>query len=178
MNKPTSVAGQRLLAFIIDSLVISAVVVVLWLILTDKVPKESVAPSSGGFDIGDKRWAFTEDSPGKRTLWAVLSLLAMIVVSIVLPGLKGTSPGRAAAGIRLVGAEGRPPGIGRALVRWVFWIADLFPWLVPLVGWIMVLATNHNQRVGDMVARTYTVKKEHAGDPAPAGSDVRWNASI
>ena len=165
MNKPTSVAGQRFLAYIIDSLVISAAIVIFWLLLTDKLPKDTIDPSSGGFDIGDKRYAFSEENGGKRTLWAILSLATVVVVSIVIPGIKGSSPGRAAAGIRLVDAQGRPPGVLRSFLRWVLWIVDQFPYFVPLVGWICVLATKKNQRVGDMAAKTYTVKKEFAGQP-------------
>jgi uncharacterized RDD family membrane protein YckC len=165
MQKPTSVAGQRFASYLIDYLVIAAAVAIFWLLLTDKIPKDQVAPDSGGFDIGDKRYAFSEENAGKRTLWLLLSIGAVAVVSIVLPGLKGTSPGRAATGIRLVDAEGRPPGILRALGRWVLWVVDAFPWFVPLVGWICVLATEKNQRVGDMATNTYTVKKEFAGQP-------------
>lgn len=164
-RKPTSVAGQRFAAYIVDSLIISVAVALFWLLLTDKVPKETVDPSSGGIDIGDKRYAFTNDHSAKRTLWVVLSIATALVVSVVIPGLKGSSAGRALAGVRLVDGQGRPPGIGRAAVRWVLWIVDQFPYFVPLVGWICVLATARNQRVGDMAASTYTVRREAAGQP-------------
>jgi uncharacterized RDD family membrane protein YckC len=165
MQKPTSVAGQRFASYIVDSLVISLAIAIFWLLLTDKIPKDQVAPDSGGFDIGDQRYAFSEENAGNRTLWTILSIATVAVVSIVLPGIKGTSPGRALTGIRVVDAEGRPPGILRAFGRWVFWVVDHFPWFVPLVGWICVLASDKNQRVGDMVTKTYTVKKELAGQP-------------
>jgi len=179
-QKPTSVAAQRFAAYVIDSLIISAAIAIFWLLLTDKVPKESIDPSSGGLDVGDKRYAFTEEHAAKRTLWLLLSIATAIAVSIVIPGIKGSSPGRAAAGIRLVGRDGRPPGVGRAALRWVLWIVDQFPYFIPLVGWICVLTTRGNQRVGDMVATTYTVRKEAAGqpvEPGPAAGAVAYGAA-
>ena len=174
MQKPTAVAGQRFVAFLIDTLVICAVIALLWLLFTEKLPKDQVAPDSGGFDIGDKRYAFSEESSGKRTLWALLSIATVIGVSIVSPALTGSSPGRAAAGIRVVDADGRKPGFLKALVRWLLWIVDgFFFWAV---GGIMVLATKFNQRLGDMATKTYTVKKEHAGQPLQLGGGAAATA--
>ena len=165
MPKPTAVAGQRFLAYVIDTLIISAIIAVLWLLLTDKLPKETIDPSSGGFDIGDKRYAFSDDHAWKRSVWAVGSIAAVLVVSILVPAIKGSSPGRAAAGIRLVNGQGQAPGIGRAFLRWVAWLIDQFPYFIPLVGPILTLASGNNQRLGDMLAGTYTVRREAAGHP-------------
>jgi uncharacterized RDD family membrane protein YckC len=167
VSKPTAVAGRRFASFLVDALVICAAVALLWLLLTDKVSREGIDPSSGGFDIGGKRYAFTEEHSGKRTLWLILSIAAVLVVSIVIPAISGSSLGRAVAGIRTVDAQGRPPGFGRALVRWLLWIVDgFFFWLV---GGVLVLVTEKNQRVGDMAAGTYTVRKEQAGQPLQLG---------
>jgi len=161
-QKPTAVAAQRLVAFLIDTLLICAVIVVLWLLLVDKLPKDQVI-GDAGFDIGDKRYAFTEDNSGKQTLWFLLSGLTAFIVSVVLPSFSGSSPGRAVAGIRVVDQQGRPPGFVKSLVRWLLWIVDsFFFWAV---GGILVLANGKNQRLGDMAANTYTVKKELAGQP-------------
>jgi hypothetical protein len=142
--------------------------VLFWLLLTDKVSKSGIDPSSGGFDIGDKRYAFSEEHAGKRTLWLILSIASVAIVSIVIPAISGSSPGRALAGIRVVDREGRSPGFGRALVRWLLWIVDgFFFWLV---GGVLVLVTEKNQRLGDMVAGTYTVPKGLAGQPLPLES--------
>lgn len=161
-QKPTAVAGQRLVAFLIDTLLIFLIIAVLWLILVDKLPKDQVI-GDAGFDIGDKRYAFTEGNSGKQTAWILLAGLTAFVISVLVPSFKGSSPGRAVAGIRVVDGEGRPPGFGKSLVRWLLWIVDgFFFWAV---GGIMVLVTGKNQRLGDMLTKTYTVKKEHAGQP-------------
>lgn len=169
MPKPTAVAGQRFVAFLIDTLLICALIALFWLLLVDKLPKDQVV-GDAGFDIGDKRYAFTEGNQGKQALWFVLSIASAIGVSVVWPALTGSSPGRAIAGIRTVDANGRRPGFGKAFVRWLLWIVDgILFWAV---GGIMVLATEFNQRLGDMAAKTYTVKKEHAGQPLQLGQQA------
>jgi uncharacterized RDD family membrane protein YckC len=161
-QKPTAVAGQRLVAFLIDALLISAIVVVFWLLLVDKLPKDQVV-GDAGFEIGDKRYAFTEENSGKQTLWFLIVGLTAFLLSVVVPSFAGSSPGRAVAGIRVVDEQGRPPGFVKSLVRWLLWIVDgFFFWAV---GGILVLATGKNQRLGDMASNTYTVKKELAGQP-------------
>jgi uncharacterized RDD family membrane protein YckC len=162
LSKPTAVPAQRFVAFLIDTLVISALIVVLWLLLVDKLPKDQVI-GDAGFDIGDKRYAFTEENSEKQTLWLLLSGLVAFVYSVLVPAFSGSSLGRAVAGIRVVDDQGRPPGFARSLVRWFLWIVDgFFFWAV---GGILVLVNSRNQRVGDMVAKTYTVKKDLAGQP-------------
>jgi uncharacterized RDD family membrane protein YckC len=162
MQKPTAIPAQRFVAFLVDTLLICAVIVVLWLLLVDKLPKDQVV-GDAGFDIGDKRYAFTEENSEKQTLWFLLSGLVAFVLSVVVPALSGSSAGRAVAGIRVVDDQGRPPGFVKSLVRWLLWIVDsFFFWAV---GGILVLANGKNQRLGDMAANTYTVKKELAGQP-------------
>ncbi len=162
MQKPTAVPAQRFIAFLVDTLLICVIIAVFWLIMVDKLPKDQVI-GDAGFDIGDKRYAFTEANSGKQTAWLLISGLVAFVVSVVVPAFTGSSPGRAVAGIRVVDDQGRPPGFLKSLVRWLLWIIDgFFFWLV---GAILVLATKKNQRLGDMATNTYTVKKELAGQP-------------
>jgi uncharacterized RDD family membrane protein YckC len=164
MQKPTAVPAQRFVAFLVDTLLICAIIAIFWLILVDKLPKDQVI-GDAGFDIGDKRYAFTEGNSGKQTAWLLISGLVAFVISVVVPAFTGSSPGRAVAGIRVVDEQGRPPGFGKSLVRWLLWIVDgFFFWLV---GGVLVLATKRNQRLGDMATKTYTVKKELAGQPIP-----------
>jgi uncharacterized RDD family membrane protein YckC len=162
LQKPTAVPAQRFVAFLVDTLLICAIIAIFWLIMVDKLPKDQVI-GDAGFDIGDKRYAFTEANSGKQTAWLLISGLVAFVVSVVVPAFTGSSPGRAVAGIRVVDDQGRPPGFLKSLVRWLLWIVDgFFFWLV---GGILVLATKKNQRLGDMATNTYTVKKELAGQP-------------
>jgi hypothetical protein len=68
-------------------------------------------------------------------------------------------------GIRTVRDDGRPPGLLKALVRWLLWIVDGFPYVLPLVGFITALTTVGHRRVGDMAAGTYVVRSSAAGSP-------------
>ncbi|MBV9212992.1 MAG: RDD family protein, partial [Actinobacteria bacterium] len=161
IERPTRVVGRRVIAYIIDLVILGAIDAALWLALTSSKPK---ATSTGGLVIGNTRHGFT--SSGNRTLWFVLIAVTALLLFVVLPGLRGWSPGKLLVGIRLVNAEGVPPGILRSLLREVLWIVDGFPgYGLPLVGFITALATKANQRVGDLVARTYVVRAGAAGRP-------------
>jgi uncharacterized RDD family membrane protein YckC len=162
-DQPTRVVGRRVAAFLIDTVVLWVIVAVLWILFTDRLDADTT--TGGGIVIGDTRYGFHEDSGGKRGVWALLSILAGILIFVVLPGLRGTSPGRALTKIRLVGRDGGNPGVGRAFLRYLLWIVDSFPYFAPLVGFVLILTNKANQRLGDMVAGTYTVRAEAAGQP-------------
>ena len=167
--KPTSVVGQRVLAFVIDFLIWAAIVVVFWLLLTEKFDKSTIAPESGGFDIGDKRYAFEEGS-SNRGLWTLITLLSGLAIFVVWPAINGASPGRLATRIRVVDRQGKAPG-ARMLPRVIVApIVDWFPWFFPIVAIVTMLVTDRNQRVSDKVSGTYTVRKDAAGQPLGAGA--------
>jgi uncharacterized RDD family membrane protein YckC len=170
MQKPTQVVGKRVAAFIIDALVSAAISVVAWFALTTQVSGK--CPSGGGgFTIGDNCRGFVVGQSGKQTAWYAIIFAGWLVIYVILPGLKGTSPGKALMGIRLVNAEGQPPGVLRAFLRYILLIVDEFPYILPmLTGFIVALNSERNQRVGDMAAGTFVVDKNAAG--APAGQVV------
>ena len=161
MKKPTAVAGQRLLAFLIDALLIC---------LVDRgrlaapggQAAEGAGDRSGGFDIGDKRYALHRGEPrASETLRGSSSRSPPSSSSRSSSrGSRAASPGRALAGIRVVErARASAPGVRQAVVRWLLWIVD---------GFVLLGRRRHpacsprskNQRVGDMVAKTYTVAKD------------------
>ncbi|MEA2471942.1 MAG: hypothetical protein QOE38_2941 [Thermoleophilaceae bacterium] len=166
MQKPTQVVGKRVAAFIIDALVSAAISVAAWFALTTQVSGK--CPSGGGgFTIGDNCRGFVVGQSGKQTAWYAIVFAGWLVIYVILPGLKGTSPGKALLGIRLVNAEGRPPGVLRAFLRYILLIVDEFPYILPmLTGFIVALNSERNQRVGDMAAGTFVVDKNAAGSPA------------
>lgn len=92
--------------------------------------------------------------------------------------MQGRTPGKRAAGIRIVTAEGRAPGAGRLLVRNLFRIIDFLPGFYAL-GFGLVLLTPRGTRLGDLTAGTLLVHERGAGarrfrlDLAdPSGLDV------
>jgi uncharacterized RDD family membrane protein YckC len=169
MQKPTQVVGRRVAAFVIDFLIFAVIVALSWYVLTKDVSSGSCI--GGGIELGGKCRGFVASESSHRTIWLLILALAWITIWMVLPGLRGSSPGHAVLGLKIVDREGRVPGIGRGIVRGFFlWLID-----VSIIGLIVALATQQNQRVGDLVGGTYVVDKNYQGaveqaQPAPLGA--------
>ena len=162
-GSPTKVVGRRVGGFLIDSLVFIALGAIAWFALTDRLDADT--SSGGGFVIGHTRYAFTSSS--NRGIWIAIVILLLLAIFVVMTGLRGTSPGKLATGIRTVRADGAPPGLGRGALRSaVGLVADGFPYFLPgLTGLVLALSSKDNQRVGDRAAGTWVVRAEVAGRP-------------
>jgi uncharacterized RDD family membrane protein YckC len=173
----TKVVGRRVVALIIDLLLISAVNLAIFFAFA-KDPVEGVTSGDlnldstiyGNFTIGDQTYSVYG---GRAAAYFVITLAISIGYFVVLQGLKGVTLGKAMLGIRVVkdDGSGRPPGIGRAFGRWFLWIADAFPYFIPyLLGFIVAMVNKQNKRVGDMAAGTLVVDKNTvaAGGPGTA----------
>jgi uncharacterized RDD family membrane protein YckC len=175
MQSPTNVVGKRVGAFVIDSLLSFAVTAIAWFALTTSIPIECPT-DGGGITIGGKCRGFLVGQEGNQTAWYLISFAAALIIFVILPGLKGVSPGKALLGIKLVNQEGRPPGVLRAFLRYILWIVDAFPYIIPyLVGFITALNGQRNQRVGDMAANTFVVDKSYEG-PVPTPEQLTGGA--
>lgn len=141
--KPTDVIGERVGAFVID--------LVLWAGLWAAVLVAGEALGGGG--------AIT-------LVWLTYALAGVAYWS-VLPGLTGWTLGKRVLGLRVVRTDGTcPAGVGRNFLRQLGWIADAFPYFPPyLTGFVLVVATERRQRVGDLIADTLVVRAESAGQP-------------
>jgi len=84
---------------------------------------------------------------------AAIYFLYHPVLEIVL---RGRTPGKRMAGLRIVTREGSAPGIGALLVRNVFRLIDSFPG-VYCVGLVATLVTRDSLRLGDLAAGTLLV---------------------
>lgn len=120
----------------------------------------------GGFcfnlaDVDDRVY-FTDSVSAAPSVYYWGGTLAMLVI---LQGLSGWTIGKLLTGVRAVREDGRPPGLAKAFVRWLLWIVDAFPYFVPLLGPIVALTTQGHRRVGDMVAKTFVVRRSAAGSP-------------
>jgi uncharacterized RDD family membrane protein YckC len=163
---PTDVVGRRVAAWIIDLISYLAVVAISWFALTTKVSGECVA---GGVTIGGDCHGFEEGSAG-RGVWFLIVIAAAIVIYWLLPALKGTSPGHAAMGLKIIARDGGVPGLGRGLGRWLLRIVDDFPYFLPgLVGFIAAITDkDQHRRIGDRAAGTLVVHKRASGAAAGA----------
>lgn len=70
--------------------------------------------------------------------------------------MRGRTPGKRMAGVRIVSRTGDIPGVGALLLRNVFRLIDSLPGLY-LVGLGSVMLTKHNVRIGDLAAGTLLV---------------------
>jgi uncharacterized RDD family membrane protein YckC len=77
--------------------------------------------------------------------------------------MRGSTPGKRAAGVRIVARDGGPPGAGALLVRNVFRLIDSLPVLYG-VGLTLMVLTRDSLRCGDMAAGTLLVYERSAAD--------------
>ena len=99
---------------------------------------------------------------------AVVYLLYHPVLEVVM---RGRTPGKRIAGVRLVTREGDIPGIGALLLRNAFRVLDSLPG-VYLVGLVTVIFTQHHVRVGDLAAGTLLILDHDGGTAAFAVSST------
>jgi uncharacterized RDD family membrane protein YckC len=84
--------------------------------------------------------------------------------------MRGSTPGKRMAGVRLVARDGAAPSAGALLTRNVFRLIDSLP-LCYGVGLISVVLTRDHLRIGDMAAGTLLVfERAEARLPASAGT--------
>lgn len=166
---PTRVVGRRVGAFLVDLLITTVVNTGIFFALAEKRPAPyDEGPDSpdvfGQFTVNDDVWVV---EGGNAALYYTLVIGFGLLWWVILPGLKGWTPGKRLLGIRVVDENGHcPAGIWRNLVRQLMWVADAFPYLIPyLTGFIVALSSPGQRRVGDMVAGTYVVRADAVGGP-------------
>lgn len=133
MGTEGDVIGKRLLAFLLDTVIMSVLAGVLVGI---------------GFAMGD-------------TIGILFTLLATAVLlgyKFVLEGLYGHTPGKYILGLVVVKSDGSNISIGSSLIRNLLLIVDNLP-TAYLVGLALIFFTDKNQRVGDLAADTVVVAR-------------------
>lgn len=167
-SDPTNVIFRRVVAFIIDSIAILAIDVGIFFLLAKKTSEKPTASVTVDIYSGDTHYVL---SGGKAGLFYAITVGVGLIYFVVIQGRTGATLGKARLGIRVVVADGGVPGMWRAFVRGFLWIIDgLFFYLV---GLITAIVSKRHQRVGDMVASTYVVRRDAAGRPVPvAGQPI------
>lgn len=158
---PTRVIGRRVGAWLLDQLLASVVVLGLGAMLGVRFVSQTGTNSRGQTVVTGSQLS---GSPGAFAALAVVSFLYAVITQVVLVAQYGWSPGKLLVGLRVVGWDGRPPGVGKALVRglvnWVgSWLSCL--WYLPAFG-IMNVTKGHRQPA-DMAANTYVIDGFYLG---------------
>lgn len=134
------VTGGRVLATLVDAVLFIMLQVVLGLLL-------------GGASAGDGGAGVSLNG-----LSALVFFALIFGYDIFMEGRFGQTVGKMLLGIKVVReSDGNVPGYGGAALRTVLRIVDGF--LAYLVGLIVVLVSDKNQRLRDMSAHTLVVRK-------------------
>jgi len=104
-------------------------------------------------------------SPGSGYfLWVVLPAIGIYLFyhPVLEVLMRGSTPGKRMAGVRIVTRTGDIPGMGALLIRNVFRLIDSLPF-VYLVGLATTMFTEQHVRLGDIAAGTLLIleNKEH-----------------
>jgi uncharacterized RDD family membrane protein YckC len=83
--------------------------------------------------------------------------------------MRGSTPGKRAAGVRIVARDGGPPGAGALLVRNVFRLVDSLP-LFYCVGLVATVVSREHLRIGDMAAGTLLVYEQRGEARLPVSA--------
>lgn len=90
---------------------------------------------------------------------AFVGLVATLVYGFLLEGLYGYTPGKYLLGLVVIKSDGSNCTIGASILRNLLWIVDALP-TFNLIAMVLILLTDDNQRVGDLVADTVVVKQQ------------------
>ena len=102
----------------------------------------------------DHRWAsglLTTDP-----LCIAFLILALLYV-VFFEGLAGATLGKWILGLRVVGMDGRKPGLAKRALRNVLRVADDLPTL-NILGSVLILRSPQRARLGDRIAGTRVVR--------------------
>ena len=146
VNLPIAGTGSRSYAFLIDWH-LRLILALAWLI-----GMAALLGMTGGRGV----WNELFDSTGSFVFYVVIlppALVYFLYHPVLEVVLKGRTPGKRAAGIRIVTLEGQTPDVSALLIRNIFRLIDSLP-VFYVVGLTFVLLSARQVRVGDMAAGT------------------------
>ena len=133
----TAHLGDRMLAYIIDSLIVVIYLVLILILLV-----------SMDVDLGEM-WA----------LYLLLSLPAFLYYLILETFMDGKTIGKSLMDIRVVKLDGSKPGFASYFVRWILRIVDVTLTSGGLAV-LTILIRGKGQRIGDMAAGTTVISEK------------------
>jgi uncharacterized RDD family membrane protein YckC len=144
--------GSRLVGEIVDGLLKGVILFALWIV------SGAVASDGGGFFVA---------------LLIIASFLVFWGYDVAFETLaSGRTPGKRAAGLRVVRLGGEPVGFLASAVRNLLRVVDMQPGFLYAVGALSILFSQRNQRLGDLAAGTLVVRERRAPLPAAARPPV------
>jgi len=139
-------AGSRSYAFVVDWH-IRLIVALAWFFTVLFIYTGTLR----SFDAGA-----LESSAGRALIWLPPTLIYLLYHPILEIAMRGSTPGKRMAGVRIVSRSGDIPGAGALLLRNVFRLVDSLPFAYVL-GLGTVIFTDQHVRIGDLAAGTLLV---------------------
>ncbi|MCF7956231.1 MAG: RDD family protein [Phycisphaerae bacterium] len=134
--------GFRAIAFVIDIVIVAGIGIVL-----------SVVAAVAGQGDG---------MPGQSNPMLILAQIASVTITlgyfITLDALSGQTIGKKVMGLQVVTTDGQPINFAISFGRTLLGILDFLPNLF-IAGFITMLVSKKNQRLGDMAVGTVVIKK-------------------
>ncbi len=149
--------SRRAFAYVIDMLIMSIPLAVMWIIGIVGVVKSG---NSGGNDT-----LVPVIMSGMMLVGFGLAIAFYFLYSY-LEGKNGQTPGKRLLKIKVLGTDLQPCGFGRALLRNLLLLVDGS--FNNIVGVAVIAYTEHWQRIGDMAARTIVVESPANHGPIPS----------
>lgn len=149
MDTHGDVLGKRILALVVDSILVGVVVTAVV-------------------------WAVVGASPRLMPLGSLVGLILFYGYFIYFEGRSGQTIGKKLLDVVVVNQDGSPVGYGESAIRNVLRIVDALPTLY-LLGLIVILVSEDNQRIGDLVADTVVVGVREEATPAAAAAEPSPN---
>jgi uncharacterized RDD family membrane protein YckC len=101
----------------------------------------------------------------------VFWLVALAAYFVVFEALWGRTLGKLVTGTIVIDRDGRAPGFTKAIARTLLRLIEVNPLLIGgLPAGIALLVTKRHQRMGDLLAGTYVVRKKYLKRAATASS--------
>jgi uncharacterized RDD family membrane protein YckC len=122
--------------------------------------------TSGSFISSSSGWA--SYSTNTAVPWYLFMAVSLVYFTVP-EALFGATPGKYLAGLRVVSVDGRRLSLGAVLARNLMRIVDYLP-VIYVLGGISVLLTTNSQRLGDRLAGTTVVRRDHALRPGETRS--------
>jgi len=142
INFNTASAGERVLAYLLDLVVIIAYYVVIYYIILNLLNGEQLM---AGFD----EWT-------ERAIQGIISLPVLFYALWQESLMEGQTFGKRIMKIKVIKIDGYQASFGDYLIRWILRIVEVTPPL-SFIGLISMMVSGKTQRLGDMAAGTAVI---------------------
>jgi len=139
INFNIAAVGQRVLAYLLDIVVITAYNIVMFLIVFPATGLEAFADGLDGWSKG--------------AIYLVFFLPVMFYTLVQETFFDGQTIGKRILKIKVIKIDGYQAGFGDYLIRWLFRMVEV-NYIMGIVGLIAMNRSKKSQRLGDMAAGT------------------------